>query len=198
MSQGSSVPAHGGRPDAVRLDQPESGRSCWKARRSDQVDPRGVQAGCRAGPGGAPHPGRAARRVGALQSDPAIAARLPGRPGRATAALRPTAARSQELVEQLDIRTPSVHTTVGRLSGGNQQKVVVGKWLMRRPRLLILDEPTRGVDPRATRGTRPSPTPPAPVTSSRSARPRSAGASRTSPTRGAGWTSSRPAAAATR
>ena len=57
-----------------------------------------------------------------------------------------TTARAQQSVTSLDIRTPSVHTTVGRLSGGNQQKVVVGKWLMRRPRLLILDEPTRGVD----------------------------------------------------
>ena len=47
---------------------------------------------------------------------------------------------------KLGIRTPHVRQVVGLLSGGNQQKVVLGKWLARRPRLLILDEPTRGVD----------------------------------------------------
>jgi ribose transport system ATP-binding protein len=47
---------------------------------------------------------------------------------------------------QLNIRTLGLSQIVGLLSGGNQQKVVLGKWLMRRPRLLILDEPTRGVD----------------------------------------------------
>ena len=44
------------------------------------------------------------------------------------------------------IRTPSIAQTVGNLSGGNQQKVVIGKWLARTPTLLILDEPTRGID----------------------------------------------------
>jgi ribose transport system ATP-binding protein len=47
---------------------------------------------------------------------------------------------------QLNVRTPDTRQTVGLLSGGNQQKVVLGKWLGRTPRLLILDEPTRGVD----------------------------------------------------
>ncbi len=49
-------------------------------------------------------------------------------------------------IERLRIRTPSARQTVGLLSGGNQQKVVYGKWLARGPRVLILDEPTRGVD----------------------------------------------------
>ena len=44
------------------------------------------------------------------------------------------------------MRTPSVRQPVGLLSGGNQQKVVLGKWLQRTPRVLILDEPTRGID----------------------------------------------------
>jgi ABC-type sugar transport system ATPase subunit len=53
---------------------------------------------------------------------------------------------AETLVEQLDIRTPGVETAVASLSGGNQQKVVLARWLARRPRLLILDEPTKGVD----------------------------------------------------
>ncbi|MCE7869057.1 sugar ABC transporter ATP-binding protein [bacterium CPR1] len=49
-------------------------------------------------------------------------------------------------ISELRIRTPSPAQPVGTLSGGNQQKVVMGKWLARDTRLLILDEPTRGVD----------------------------------------------------
>ncbi len=48
--------------------------------------------------------------------------------------------------QRLSIRAPSVHEQVGRLSGGNQQKVMLSKWLNAQPRLLILDEPTRGID----------------------------------------------------
>jgi rhamnose transport system ATP-binding protein len=48
--------------------------------------------------------------------------------------------------EQLSIRCQSIWTETGKLSGGNQQKVVLGKWLNTNPRLLILDEPTRGID----------------------------------------------------
>lgn len=50
------------------------------------------------------------------------------------------------MVDQLQIRTPSLSQPVMYLSGGNQQKVVVSKWLALNPRVLILDEPTRGVD----------------------------------------------------
>jgi ribose transport system ATP-binding protein len=46
----------------------------------------------------------------------------------------------------LDIRTPSLEQMVSNLSGGNQQKVVVAKWLYRNSRILIFDEPTRGID----------------------------------------------------
>ncbi|MEO3766377.1 multiple monosaccharide ABC transporter ATP-binding protein [Streptomyces sp. B8F3] len=46
----------------------------------------------------------------------------------------------------LNIKTPTVFETVGRLSGGNQQKVVLGKWIHADPEVLLLDEPTRGID----------------------------------------------------
>lgn len=49
-------------------------------------------------------------------------------------------------IDQLRVKTPSAAQAVGLLSGGNQQKVVFGKWLARGPKVLILDEPTRGVD----------------------------------------------------
>ncbi len=52
----------------------------------------------------------------------------------------------QEYRERLNIKTPDLNKKVGELSGGNQQKVVIAKWLMMSPRVLILDEPTRGID----------------------------------------------------
>ncbi|MBO0347435.1 sugar ABC transporter ATP-binding protein [Roseibium sp. CAU 1637] len=48
--------------------------------------------------------------------------------------------------ERLDIRTPGWKQTVGNLSGGNQQKIVIAKWLSMHPSILIVDEPTRGID----------------------------------------------------
>ncbi|MBB1251454.1 sugar ABC transporter ATP-binding protein [Rhizobium sp. G21] len=53
---------------------------------------------------------------------------------------------SARTVRDLAIKTSSIETPVGLLSGGNQQKVVIGRWLLRAPKILILDEPTRGVD----------------------------------------------------
>jgi ribose transport system ATP-binding protein len=52
----------------------------------------------------------------------------------------------QAQVQSLRIKTPSLRQIAAYLSGGNQQKVVFGKWIMREPRVLLLDEPTRGVD----------------------------------------------------
>ena len=53
---------------------------------------------------------------------------------------------ARKYVEDLTIRTPSVEQTVRNLSGGNQQKVVLAKWLFTKSKLLIFDEPTRGID----------------------------------------------------
>lgn len=53
---------------------------------------------------------------------------------------------ASRFVDQLRIRTPSLEQEVRNLSGGNQQKTVLARWLARHPKVLILDEPTRGVD----------------------------------------------------
>jgi ribose transport system ATP-binding protein len=53
---------------------------------------------------------------------------------------------AEEYVRALSIATPGISQTVSNLSGGNQQKVVVAKWLSAKPKLLIMDEPTRGID----------------------------------------------------
>ncbi len=53
---------------------------------------------------------------------------------------------SQKLVESLRIKTPSIYEIVGQLSGGNQQKVVIGKWINSDADIYIFDEPTRGID----------------------------------------------------
>lgn len=52
----------------------------------------------------------------------------------------------EKIVKDLQIKTPNVEIDSGNLSGGNQQKVVVGKWLARNSRVVIFDEPTRGID----------------------------------------------------
>lgn len=53
---------------------------------------------------------------------------------------------AEKYSRELKVKTPSIEQIVGNLSGGNQQKVVLGKWLMTGPKVLILDEPTRGID----------------------------------------------------
>ena len=62
--------------------------------------------------------------------------------------IRPAAERriGSRYIEQLRIRATGVDQLASALSGGNQQKVVLGKWLASEPRVLILDEPTRGID----------------------------------------------------
>ena len=53
---------------------------------------------------------------------------------------------ANKYVEDMSVKTPHLNQIVGHLSGGNQQKIVIGRWLATNPKILILDEPTRGVD----------------------------------------------------
>ena len=53
---------------------------------------------------------------------------------------------SLEFAQSLSIKAPNLHAAADSLSGGNQQKVVISKWLMSRPKVLIMDDPTRGID----------------------------------------------------
>ncbi|MCX5688433.1 MAG: ATP-binding cassette domain-containing protein, partial [Planctomycetota bacterium] len=60
--------------------------------------------------------------------------------------MRAQIALAEEFVKLLGIKTPDVHAPISGLSGGNQQKVLLARWFAMRPILLILDEPTRGID----------------------------------------------------
>jgi galactofuranose transport system ATP-binding protein len=53
---------------------------------------------------------------------------------------------AEKLVAALGVKTASIETPIGLLSGGNQQKAIIARWLATQPRVLILDEPTRGID----------------------------------------------------
>ena len=55
-------------------------------------------------------------------------------------------ADAQEYSSKLNVKTPSLDALIMNLSGGNQQKVLVGRWLLTNPDILIMDEPTRGID----------------------------------------------------
>ena len=50
------------------------------------------------------------------------------------------------VIEALNVKTPTKRTLIRSLSGGNQQKVIIGRWLLTAPEVLLLDEPTRGID----------------------------------------------------
>jgi methyl-galactoside transport system ATP-binding protein len=50
------------------------------------------------------------------------------------------------VIDSMSVKTPSQRTLISSLSGGNQQKVILGRWLLTQPEVLMLDEPTRGID----------------------------------------------------
>lgn len=59
---------------------------------------------------------------------------------------RKTEKSTQSVIDAMKIKTPGQETKIGALSGGNQQKVILGRWLLTDPTVLLLDEPTRGID----------------------------------------------------
>ena len=65
---------------------------------------------------------------------------------RRAAARRKSSTLARAYTERLDLRASSLSQDVGTLSGGNQQKVVIAKWLATTPKVIILDEPTKGID----------------------------------------------------
>ena len=54
--------------------------------------------------------------------------------------------KCEEMARKLRVKTPNLQERIENLSGGNQQKALIGRWLLTNPRILILDEPTRGID----------------------------------------------------
>ena len=105
------------------------------------------RAAIRAGFGFAPEDRKTDGIVADLSVRENIALALQARRGWARPIPRAEQQRLAEMyIERLDIRTSDAEKPVGDLSGGNQQKVVLARWLAMNPRFLILDEPTRGID----------------------------------------------------
>jgi ribose transport system ATP-binding protein len=140
-----------GRTELIRLiygvDRPDSGSMSLDGR---PFAPSSPHAAVKAGLGLVPEE----RRTEALILSKSIAfnlslanlKRIVMSPALPLVSSRARTALAREVVAELAVKTQDVMTPVGRLSGGNQQKVVIGRWLKRKPRVLILDEPTRGVD----------------------------------------------------
>ena len=73
-------------------------------------------------------------------------ASLPHMPKRYFIDSKSECAKAQAMSDRLRVKAPSIETRIVNLSGGNQQKVVLGKWLLEEPRILLIDEPTKGID----------------------------------------------------
>jgi ribose transport system ATP-binding protein len=140
-----------GRTETVRMifgaDQPEGGEIRLRGRK---FQPRSPAEAVKAGVALVPEERRAQGLVLGLSvtlnanlASLGGASPLPGLP-----LFSPAVAerRGRAISERLRIKHPGLRSPVNALSGGNQQKVVIGKWLLNDPKLLILDEPSRGVD----------------------------------------------------
>ena len=141
-------------PGAPRSSRPSSGRAPGDGRHGHRrraarcapgrSAPRS-SAGIGLCPGGAQEPGAPARRVGRYRNI-TLASLRAVRPRRLPRPRAPSARRPREQIEALDVRPADVDREMRTLSGGNQQKVVLARWLLHGCRVLLLDEPTRGVD----------------------------------------------------
>ena len=89
-------------------------------------------------------PGRGPRRCRSSRTSRCPRSRAPR--AAASCASPRSSALAREYTERLDLRAAALDQDVGQLSGGNQQKVVIAKWLATQPRVIILDEPTKGID----------------------------------------------------
>ena len=140
-----------GRSELVRMifgaDRPDGGTMAIDGR---PYAPRSPAAAMQAGIGLVPEERRSeglvllksiAFNIGLANPD-----KLKAAPGIPVVSMRRRNTLAEEMIARLRVKAPGPDAPVGRLSGGNQQKVVIGKWLARAPRILILDEPTRGVD----------------------------------------------------
>jgi ribose transport system ATP-binding protein/rhamnose transport system ATP-binding protein len=112
-----------------------------------RLAPRGVWDGKAAGLGMVPEDRKTSGLFPGMDIANNVAATVLGRVSNGAVFSRAKAeALAQHYVDELRIVTPGVRQLVGYLSGGNQQKVLIAKWLAAEPRVLIVDEPTRGVD----------------------------------------------------
>ena len=91
---------------------------------------------------------RGSGKQGAITAYPSFKTLLPSlrRTSKNTFRLAEEFKLAREYTQRLDLRAASLDTKVGNLSGGNQQKVVIAKWLATQPKVIILDEPTKGID----------------------------------------------------
>ena len=140
--------AGAGRTELARLifgaDLIESGE-IWIG--GEQVSPRSPRMAINRGVGLVPEERRTQGIVGAMSVRENIDLAAPGKISRfGVVNRRKSRALAKQYVESLSIRTPSLEQKIANLSGGNQQKCVVARWLATDSRVLLMDEPTRGID----------------------------------------------------
>jgi ribose transport system ATP-binding protein len=140
--------AGAGRTEMARLifgaDPAEEGEILVRGQRVTLRSPR---AAIRHGIGLVPEERRTQGIVGAMSVGENITLAAPDRISRLSLVLRGKArALAERYVRDLRIKTPSLNQKIRNLSGGNQQKCVVGRWLATESKIMLLDEPTRGID----------------------------------------------------